>query len=591
MTVRREDWNFVKKNLFKYKQGKNKSKSEETTVLMVKDLQEYIIKLAENESKDLDLSMEKLPVCFDADAGGGRFVASFAFLNRTDSKIVLHPFIIYEGSDCRDNLEMTLGEFTETIRKLEGEKIQIGHLKVEINQYGLFDLAALNTIVGKQNHSSSFPCAWTNVSKDHLKSDKHKHKYHTAEDCKSISFLTNEDYETMITNHVVKGKNKEMAKSGKDFGSIVAINLMPFKTMSRYIPPLMHIIMGETNNLLKELKAATIKADSDENVTLEDDEHSKTQEVLIELYKERENLTSEWKNVNFAELLVLNDLRRVELLSKDDQKKASNIAVEIVNGRKKRLNAKEQCGADLCLLFASDVENELDTKITCINTCEIHVRCEGLGLTEEVLELAHEYECVKCKKGLGNRRWIQEALEKRIMELCTVKSNLSTKLTNNKAKINIHENIEAECIGPKQRQLKEAMKVLGDVARYHGGDLQGKQVQKLLDNARGEAEFKLLECISDDEVLHSKFKNGITILANISDALKMPLETFDDQDVKVIGDMCKEWGKFWPVEFPHRNITPKGHIMSFVLPEIISKLRTFYRFYKVEQKGDTCRAQ
>ena len=32
--------------------------------------------------------MEKLPVCFNADAGGGRFVASFAFLNRTDSKVL-----------------------------------------------------------------------------------------------------------------------------------------------------------------------------------------------------------------------------------------------------------------------------------------------------------------------------------------------------------------------------------------------------------------------------------------------------------------------------------------------------------------------
>ena len=138
--------------------------------------------------------------------------------------------------------------------------------------------------------------------------------------------------------------------------------------------------------------------------------------------------------------------------------------------------------------------------------------------------------------------------------------------------------------------MKEAMKAL-DVARYHGGDLQGKQVQKLLDNARGEAKFELLECISDDVVLHSKFKKGISILSNISDALKMPLETFDDEDIKVVGNMCKDWGKYWPIEFPHRNITPKGHILSFVLPEIISKLGTFYRFYKVEQKGEEIHAE
>ena len=36
------------------------------------------------------------------------------------------------------------------------------------------------------------------------------------------------------------------------------------------------------------------------------------------------------------------------------------------------------------------------------------------------------------------------------------------------------------------------MKELGDVARYHAGDLKEKQVQKLLDNARNEAEYKLL---------------------------------------------------------------------------------------------------
>ena len=114
MTIKKEDWRFLKKNLYKYKQGKNKAKPQETTVLMVRDLYNYIAKVAISESNDLDLSMNKLPVCFDADAGGGRFVATFAFLNRRDSSIVLHPFLLYEGSDSRANLEMTLGDFTET---------------------------------------------------------------------------------------------------------------------------------------------------------------------------------------------------------------------------------------------------------------------------------------------------------------------------------------------------------------------------------------------------------------------------------------------------------------------------------------------
>ena len=235
MTVKKEDWRFEKKNLYKYKQGKNKAKPQVTTVLMVKDLYDYIAKLAISESNDLDLSMGELPVCFDADAGGGRFVATFAFLNRKDRSVVLHPFLIYEGSDCRANLEMTLGEFTEAIKEIEGKGVHINNEEVFIKQFGLFDLAALNTIVGKQNHSASFPCAWTNVSRDHLNSEKHKHKDHTSENCKSIRFLTMEDYEIMITHHAVQTGNKDMAKTGKEFGSIVASNLMPFDDVTRYV--------------------------------------------------------------------------------------------------------------------------------------------------------------------------------------------------------------------------------------------------------------------------------------------------------------------------------------------------------------------
>ena len=191
MTVKKEDWKVDTKNLYKYKQGKNKAKPQETTVLMVKDLHSYIAKIALSESNDLDLSMKQLPVCYDADAGGGRFVASFAFLNRTDRSVVLHPFLIYEGSDCRANLEMTLGEYTETIDKLEDRPVLINNVDVEVNKFGL----ALNPKVGKQNHSESFPCAWTNVSKDHLNSENHKGKHHTSDICNSISFLTKNDYD------------------------------------------------------------------------------------------------------------------------------------------------------------------------------------------------------------------------------------------------------------------------------------------------------------------------------------------------------------------------------------------------------------
>ena len=58
-----------------------------------------------------------LKLCYDADAGGGRFIGEFTFLNCKDEIIVLHPFIIYEGTDVRANLEVVFSSFTQQIKK------------------------------------------------------------------------------------------------------------------------------------------------------------------------------------------------------------------------------------------------------------------------------------------------------------------------------------------------------------------------------------------------------------------------------------------------------------------------------------------
>ena len=50
------------------------------------------MKVAEGEREDIDLSMSQLPVCFDGDAGGGRFVEFFSFFNRKDGQLFCTPF-------------------------------------------------------------------------------------------------------------------------------------------------------------------------------------------------------------------------------------------------------------------------------------------------------------------------------------------------------------------------------------------------------------------------------------------------------------------------------------------------------------------
>ena len=66
----------------------------------------------------------------------------------------------------------------------------------------------------------------------------------------------------------------------------------------------------------------------------------------------------------------------------------------------------------------------------------------------------------------------------------------------------------------------------------------------------------------------------------------MPLEEFDEDDINMIKKTCEKWGEYWPKAFPHKNISPKGHIISIVLPKSVEYLRSFYRFYKLEQKGE-----
>ena len=156
-------WSFQKHMLYGNKQGKNKRKQKKTHVAIVKNLKSYIQIHACKES-DQFCEGNILPVVITGDAGGGRFVLEFTFLNRKDKSLKLHLLLLYEGTDNRENLQKTLGQLTQDIRSLEGSTIKVHDKEYIIKLYCLFDLCALNSVLGKQNHSATFPDAWTDVS-------------------------------------------------------------------------------------------------------------------------------------------------------------------------------------------------------------------------------------------------------------------------------------------------------------------------------------------------------------------------------------------------------------------------------------------
>ena len=228
----REDWDETKETLYTHKQGKNVRDQKETTILKVKNMKSYIEKMANSKQDNLKhlKNGDQIEICLDLDAGGGRVVAEFGILSEKAETQQIHPFLIYEGTDVRQNLEITLGGLTEQIRNLDKATVNIDGKSLEIKLYGLFDLCALNAVVGKQNHSSTYFCAWTSCRLDHIRN--HKNVEHTESNCKEIVFLTMEDYVKNITHHSIE-KVPE-SESGKLFGSTVKENIIPLPDMFIY---------------------------------------------------------------------------------------------------------------------------------------------------------------------------------------------------------------------------------------------------------------------------------------------------------------------------------------------------------------------
>ena len=80
---------------------------------------------------------------------------------------------------------------------------------------------------------------------------------------------------------------------------------------------------------------------------------------------------------------------------------------------------------------------------------------------------------------------------------------------------------EESLVGPRERKLTESCKKLGiNPAIYHGGDLEGKTVQTMLNCARKPHKFELLECLEDKADEREKYVRALSTLTKVSDALK-----------------------------------------------------------------------
>ena len=93
--------------------------------------------------------------------------------------------------------------------------------------------------------------------------------------------------------------------------------------------------------------------------------------------------------------------------------------------------------------------------------------------------------------------------------------DIMIRLTEIKIQIEKIENEDLKC-GERENRLKESMKKMKiNPAIYHGGDLEGKAIQKMLDCARDKS-FTILQCVSDQIEHHEKFQRALTTLHEVS---------------------------------------------------------------------------
>ena len=208
---------------------------------------------------------------------------------------------------------------------------------------------------------------------------------------------------------------------------------------------------------------------------------------------------------------------------------------------------KNNCDSELCIIYQCDEESEWDEEFICHNKCRIHLRCEGRILEDKCLP--ENYECEKCQTGVSNKYWLEE----KIIERKTFLESKVQKFKKEHNDIAVYiERIEEDesKIGPRQRKLKNACKLLGlNPACYHGGDFEGKAIQTMLDTARKPYKFELLECLEDKPEIREKYVRAFSTLAKVSDALKTPMPDYDDEDVEVIKGFCEEWEHNWLSDF------------------------------------------
>ena len=169
----------------------------------------------------------------------------------------VHIFPMYQGSDSDSNMALVLPKCFEAIQRLKSEEFSLIGLKIKVFLEG--DYHFHDDCLGHQGSAATCPSSKHLVTLEHLRN--HSGTAHTPEDC-LIPERTTEDLEDSYNENLVE-RGGGLHKRGKFHGSVINRPLLPIKSLSQVVSPILHIKLGI---VLKFYKILLSKTEQNDNI-------------------------------------------------------------------------------------------------------------------------------------------------------------------------------------------------------------------------------------------------------------------------------------------------------------------------------------
>ena len=476
------------------REGKDKKVLKMSPVLYVKNYKEYVKKVITEELPNITPAISEdgvsiIEIGFAADSGGGSMKFCMSIMNHNDKKVKLHVLLMYEAADTKLNNIQTFSQLTQQIKEVNDEILSIDGKMFKIVQKGVFDYAAQDDIVGKQNSSSTFPCTKCTVTLNHLQN--HENKEHSIENCYSDGNIEKKSYKWYndnlqevvravaskqnnspydepqtknggTTSAILQQSLEDRKGAAKRFGNVISVNLLELSSLECMVDPLLHILMGLCNDNLKFMRKEARELDQNKNQVETD------QEKMDQLYGDinsKQELELEYIE-NSREMR--NMIGRYNLIVNGKIEEAKKKADMTYKVKAKKKSKRDVCPAAHCLLFPVDIQHGYDRVIECERGCIPHTLCEGLhNFSEPILLADEDYVCNMCRKisSDGIIDLFKQAIASLDKKVAQVEVDVTSDLMEAK---NLEQKIE-DNMGENERIFVDGLKELRtEEQSYHG---------------------------------------------------------------------------------------------------------------------------